>query len=50
MRNSKVKDWLVAIIACLFVLLAVGIITFAKIEAYDGDASCLFVHCVKVIK
>ncbi len=39
-----------AIGACILVLVVVMGVMWLKMEAYGGDAACLVVHCVKVVK
>ena len=49
MKQSNFKENLMAIMACLLVLLVVVILAAAKVEAYGGDPACLLIRCVKVI-
>lgn len=52
----KVRRWLllkekvVAFFACAVVFGCVVAYTMFMLDAYNGDASCFFVKCVKVIK
>ena len=49
-RRSSAWDSFMAVLVCIVVLVVVVIFMCAKIEAYNGDVSCLFIRCVKVIK
>jgi hypothetical protein len=48
--RKSTKENIVAVLACILVLVFVMGAMFLKMEMYGGDPACLFIHCVKVVK
>lgn len=43
-------EWVKIVGICALVFAGVVGFMFIKLDAYNGDMSCLFIRCVKVIK
>lgn len=47
-KRNNILEIAGAIFACIVILLVTVCVAVAKVQAYGGDESCLYVHCVKV--